>query len=302
MALLPSPGGREGDGRGAGGEGLRLAFFAVLFFAAALPCPAAEFGFDVAVEHVSATFTEQRTFDARSVTLGLDLASHDSLLLRLEVPAIRARASQPLYMLLGPTPRVLNALAHGNRNLRRQVPGSWESGLGDVRLRVLRELGGGGARLFRVAAEVDVKAPTGDARQGLGSGEWDARLGLLAERRFWSATLFGGAGWNRLGDPDGPEMPELRDVPDGLLGVESEPWHGLTGALWVEGHGEVLAGSGRRSAVGLGLRSSGRTPWRFSATYGLSGAREELGFLLGVSLAGLADENWGRLPRRDRRE
>ncbi len=164
-----------------------------------------------------------------------------------------------------------------------------------------RSLGGGGARLFRTAAELDVKAPTGNERAGLGTGEWDARLGLLGERRFWSATLFAGAGYNRLGDP---ERIELRDVPDGLLGVESEPWHGLRGSLWLEGHGAVQAGTGSRSALGIGVRGAGSRSWRAAATLGLTGADKEVGFVLGVSLAapGSATEAWGRMPGRDRRE
>jgi len=235
------------------------------------------------------TFTGDRTTEASAVTLGLGFAPSERLAVRVEVPAVRARSSQSLFSRLGPSPRVLQALAAGNRALQRQVPGDWQTGLGDVRVEIASELAGGGARLYRLATELDVKAPTADADRRLGTGRWDARIGLLGERRFWSATLFGGAGFNRLGDP---RQLELRDVPDGYLGIESEPWREMRGAAWIEGHGAILAGAEARSALGLGVRGSGRRPWRLIATVGLSGAEEEIGFLFGVSVTGEAD--WSR--------
>jgi len=268
----------------------------LLILAIAPPAHSAGFSFDVTAEHLSATLAGDRTTQASAVTLALGLAPSDRLAVRVVVPAIRARSSETLLARLGPTPRVLNALASGNRNLRRQVPGDWQTGLGDVRLEVQGDLAGGGARLYRFAAELDVKAPTASEERRLGTGRWDARIGLLAERRFWSATLFGGAGFNELGDP---ETIELRDVPDGFLGVESEPWHELRGAVWIEGHGAVIAGEEARNALGVGVRSSGRRPWRLAATVGLTGAEKEIGFLFGVSVAGRG--SWGR-PAVRRRE
>jgi hypothetical protein len=271
----------------------------VLFAVGALPARAADLSLDVTAEHLSATFTGDRTAEASAVTLAVGWMPGDRLAVRVEVPALRARSSQTLLARLGPTPRVLQALAAGNRALQRQVPGEWQTGLGDVRLEAQGELAGGGARLYRLAAELDVKAPTADEERGLGTGEWDARLGLLGERRFWSATLFGGAGYSRLGDP---RRLELRDVPDGFLGIESEPWHELRAAAWIEGHGAVLAGAEARSALGIGVRRSGRTPWRLVATVGLTGAEEEIGFLFGVSVLDAADGgSWGRPAGRRRR-
>jgi hypothetical protein len=252
--------------------------------------------FDVTAEHLSATFTGDRTTEASAVTLAVGFEPGDRLAVRVEVPAVRARSSQTLLARLGATPRVLNALAERNRALLRQVPGDWRTGLGDVRLEIQGDLAGGGARLYRFTGELNAKAPTADESRGLGTGGWDARVGLLGERRFWSATLFGGAGFNRLGDP---RKIELRDVPDGFLGVESEPWRGLRAALWVEGHGAVLEGSEARSAVGVGVRSSGGRPWRLITTVGLTGSEEEIGFLFGVSVTGR--ESWGR-PLGRRRE
>jgi len=257
---------------------------------------ATNLSFDVTAEHLSATFTGDRTTEASAVTLAVGFEPGERLAVRVEVPAVRARSSETLLARLGATPRVLNALAERNRVLLRQVPGDWQTGLGDVRLEIQGDLAGGGARLYRLTGELDAKAPTADESRGLGTGRWDARVGLLGERRFWSATLFGGAGFNRLGDPG---KIELRDVPDAFLGVESEPWRELRAAVWIEGHGAILEGAEARSAVGVGVRSSGPRPWRLIATVGLTGAEEEIGFLFGVSVSG--GESWGR-PLGRRRE
>lgn len=282
---------------------LRASAIAAVLLALLVSAPptvqAADLLLDVTAEHLSADFPGDRSAEASAVTLGFGLAPGDRLAVRVEVPFLRSRSSQPLWARLGATPRVLNALASGNRNLQRQVPGDWQSGLGDVRLEVQMDLAGGGAKLHHLVAELDVKAPTADDEEGLGTGRWDARAGLLGERRFWSATLFGGAGYSRLGDL---QKLELRDVPDAFLGVESEPWRNLRASAWIEGQSAVLSGTEARSALGLGVRSSGSHPWRLVATVGLSGAEEEIGLLFGVSLLGTAGGgSWGR-PAGRRRE
>jgi len=304
----PLPGGGSACGRGDGGEGPGEAGFRVpaaitaallpLLLLAPLPARAADLILDITAEHLSASFPGDRTAEASALTLGLGLAPGDRLAIRVEVPVVRARSSQPLWARLGPTPRVLNALAAGNRNLQRQVPGEWQTGMGDVRMEIQADLAGGGARLYHLIAELDAKAPTADEREGLGTGRWDVRIGLLGERRFWSATLFGGAGYSRLGDL---RRLELRDVPDAFLGVESEPWRELRAAIWIEGQSAVLAGSEARSALGLGVRSAGRHPWRIVTTIGLTGADEEIGLLFGMPLVdGSGGASWGRPAGRRR--
>jgi hypothetical protein len=138
-------------------------------------------------------------------------------------------------------------------------PSGSVSGLGDLRVGLSRVLSGGGARRLRVDGEVDVKAPT--ARDQLGTGEWDARIGAAGEYRFWSLTAFGGVGWTRLGDPDGFA---LQDPPDLYAGVESAPLLGerLRVAGWARVQGEILPGSGPRRLYGVGLRTAGRIRWR----------------------------------------
>lgn len=72
------------------------------------------------------------------------------------------------------------------------------SGVGDVYLAFSRRFVGGGAKVFRMDGGVEVKAPIADADEGLGTGEWDTRVGLSSEYRFWSATGFpdwDGATW-----------------------------------------------------------------------------------------------------------
>lgn len=260
---------------------------------------AAGLDLDVSLEHVAATFANRHTTEASAATLALGLTPDERTWIRLEVPVLRARSSETLLTRLGYSPRVLRALAEGNPRVLEPIPGEWHSGLGDVRLALYRDLVGGGARLFRLAGEIEVEAPTGSDERGLGSGAWDGRIGLAAERRFWSATLFAGAGWNRLGDT---RRAELADVPDAYLGVETEPgWRGLRGAAWMEGHDEVLDGAGVRAAVGLGVRSSGARPWRLSGTAGLTDGSEDFHLVLGVSL-GSPEGAGRRRPAGARRE
>jgi hypothetical protein len=159
-----------------------------------------------------------------------------------------------------------------------------QSGVGDLRLGVTSLLAGGGSRLYRLDGSLDLKAPTADADKGLGTGEWDARLGLAADRLYWSLTLFGGLGFTRMGDPD---WIDFRDAVDGIVGLESAPsgrkvlWSG-----WVEGNSEVVPGAGARAAVGLGLRSGTRSRWWVAASAGLTAASEDFGVSFGLSWGG----------------
>jgi len=161
------------------------------------------------------------------------------------------------------------------------VQDEWVSGLGDVRLAGSRRLVGGGAKVFRLDLGAQVKIPTADPDEDLGTGEWDAYIGLTSEYRFWSATGFGGFGWNYLGDP---EWQTLNDVVEGYIGVESEPLGGrLILSGWVEGNPEVVDGLGSRAALGFGLRSLGKMRWRLLTTLGLTDAAQDLTILFGTS-------------------
>jgi len=157
----------------------------------------------------------------------------------------------------------------------------WQTGLGDLRLAASHRLLGGGAKVFRLDLGAQVKAPTADPDKGLGTGEWDGYLGITSEYRFWTATGFGGFGWNYLGDP---EWVELNDVVEGYLGLESEPLAGrwiVSG--WFEGNPEVIEGLGSRAALGFGLRTAGKLRWRLLATVGLTDAAQDFSVLFGTS-------------------
>lgn len=155
-------------------------------------------------------------------------------------------------------------------------------GLGDVWVSGFVRLLGGGAKVYRMDSGVEVKAPTADEEQLLGTGEWDYRFALSGEYYFWTASTFGAVGWNRLGDPD---WVELNDVLDLLVGAESEPlWDKLILSGWVEGNQEIVEGTGSRAALGLGLRSTGRFRWRLMATAGLGGSAEKFSFAFGLSM------------------
>mgnify|MGYP001823256066 CR=1 FL=1 len=168
---------------------------------------------------------------------------------------------------------------------------AWESGVGDVRLGASARLVGGGVKVFRADAIVDLKAPTADEDKGLGTGEWDLRAGLGAEYRFWSSTGFAGAGYTRHGDPS---WIDLEDVADVYAGIESDPLRGrYVLSAWLEAQDEVVPGVGERSALGVGLRVLGRTRYRVLATVGLSDAAEDFSIGLGVSI-GAAGPGAGR--------
>jgi hypothetical protein len=273
--------------------GLRAALLAAVAAAALAPRPAAAaapsgvggLGVEVEAEHVAGDFGTGRAADLDAVTVGLEAGRR--LRWRLTVPALRARVSGAVvHTGLGTSPRVRRALAAGlevpDEALFRREPAARESGLGDVRLALAGDLAGGGARLVRVEGVAVVKAPTADAGRGLGTGEWDLRLGLGGERRFWSATAFAGVGWNRLGDPPGLD---LRDPADAYLGVESEPGAGgLTWGAWVEGSGPAARGAGGRAALGAGVTGVGRFPWRLVATVGLTDAAEDFAAALAVGV------------------
>jgi hypothetical protein len=247
------------------------------------PAAAGGLAVEVEAEHVAGEFGTGRAADLEAVTLGLDAGGR--LRWRLEVPALRARVSGAVVRTgLGTSPRVRRALAAGRELppalLARHAEGEWASGLGDVRLALGGDLAGGGARLHRLEGVVELKAPTADDELGLGSGEWDLRLGLGGERRFWSATALAGVGWNRLGDPPGVD---LRDPLDAYAGVESEPGSGgRRWAAWVEGGGAAVPGVGERVALGVGVAGAGRVSWRLVATAGLTDAAEDFALSFAV--------------------
>ena len=163
------------------------------------------------------------------------------------------------------------------------VPGEeWVSGPGDLRLSLSRLLVGGGAKLFRLDGEVGAKVPTAAEDDFLGTGELDYRFGLAAQYRFWTMTGFCGAGWNALGDP---AWADLEDVLDAYVGLESQPLAGrIIVSGWLEGNEEVTLGSGARSALGLGIRSTQNVRWQAQIRAGLGGSAEDLSALVGVSI------------------
>jgi hypothetical protein len=147
---------------------------------------------------------------------------------------------------------------------------------------VARRLAGGGAKLFRTDAALELKLPTADEDAGLGTGELDARATVSGEIRSWSVTGFGGIGWSRLGDPS---WIELEDVFDAFLGLESNPLAGerLVLSGWLEGHEEVVQGPGGHLALGIGLRTTGSMRWKLSVTTEVGGSYDETTVLFGPS-------------------
>ncbi len=168
-----------------------------------------------------------------------------------------------------------------------------ETGLGDIRVALSSRLFGGGVKLYRLDAGVELKLPTGDDERNLGTGEMDARFAMSGQYRFWSATGFAGLAYNRLGDPD---WIDFDDVVDAYIGFESDPVFGGRVLLssWFEMAEESVPGAGERRALGLGLRSAGGARrMSLDLLVGLSDASEDLAVVFGFS-TGLRSPRVGR--------
>lgn len=227
----------------------------------------------------------------------LRFARGDRFRIRLDLPYLRVESSEGVARsFFGTVPVDKGQGRRAGAGTREEVvvvseESTWESGLGDARLGTSARLFGGGVRVFRADAILDVKAPTADEDKGLGTGEWDLRAGIGTEYRFWSATGFAGAGFTRYGDP---AWIELEDAADLYAGIESDPLGGrYVLSAWLEAQEEVVAGVGERSALGVGLRILGRTRYRVLATVGLSDAAEDFSIGLGVAF-GTAGPGAGR--------
>jgi hypothetical protein len=244
--------------------------------------------------------------DARTDWAKLRLSWGDRLLLRAEVPWLRYEgsgiAAAPGFGPVQPVPRERSRRRSGSESgnagagtsASTTAPASEgtvigsetapervrTSGVGDVRVGASYRLAGGGTRLFRVDLGASAKLPTADDDR-LGTGELDARAGLSGEYRFWSLTLFGGAGYNVFGDPPGVDF---TDVFDAYAGVESLPLgerYLVSG--WVEGSPAIVRGEGARVAAGLALRTLGKVRFEVQLAAGLTDAAERFSAAVGVS-------------------
>jgi hypothetical protein len=242
----------------------------------------------------------RRVSESESDVLTVRFVAGDRVQFRAFVPALRVDAPDAVAPLpFGQIPlddeqrRRRQDAGSGSGNgspletfAKQEIVGdsSAASGIGDVRLGLAARLVGRPASLYLVDFELDVKLPTADEERGLGTGEWDGRVGFAAERRFWTVTSFAGVGWNRLGDP---VWIDFRDPLDGYAGIESEPLgKGYRLSGWVEGSGEAVPGAGDRAALAVGIRSPGTRSWRLTVVAGLTDAAEDFGIRFGWTLGG----------------
>jgi hypothetical protein len=81
-----------------------------------------------------------------------------------------------------------------------------------------------------LAPFLKVKAPTADARKGLGTGEWDVGLGLEWDKQFRHFFLLGDVGYTFIGDPPGQDF---HDRPAASIGIGHTflPWLAVTALL-----------------------------------------------------------------------
>jgi hypothetical protein len=290
---------------------MRQGLLPVLIVTVALQASHAVAALDYTVkgEHVSGKFGTSESRDRES--LAVRLTAGGRVRIWTEVRAVRARSPYGVaHTPLGPAPlsgsQVTDRIRQGGSggsgrgdqgsggSAGDSLTGSgWTSGVGDVDLGLAARFLGKPSGLFRLDGEIEFKAPTADEEKGLGTGEWDVRVGLSGERRFWSATAFAGLGWNRLGDPD---WIDLRDTVDVFGGLETEPFgRELRGSVWFQGNTEIVPGAGNRMVLGAGLRRGGRMPWSLSAFAGVTDASEDVGISFAMTVGG----NGPRSGRRD---
>lgn len=244
--------------------------------------------------------------DSDSQSYTLRYVSGDAFQFRVELPMLRVRStygvlqtgfgSTPLDEEHHGGPMGGHDPGHGGRGMKLDedpaADPQWNTGIGDLRVSASKRLMGGGVKLFRLDAGLELKVPSADEEQNLGTGEWDTRLSVSGAYRFWSATGFGGLGYNTLGDP---EWVELEDVFDAHIGLESDPLIGgrVTLSGWIEGREEVVKGVGSHAAIGVGLQGTGRWRWRGALVAGLSAAAQDFSLVFGVSY-GLAPKAWNK--------
>ena len=275
--------------------------FATVLAATALTTHAAQPGeWTILSTYVSGDYGTDTVTDTQAMTLRYAVGS--DLQLRVELPYVRTLFSYGVVNTgVGTVP-----LGPGGENTRRNGGGNgggptgpggsgvsaavlalvaeneYTSGIGDLRVGLSKRLVGGGVKLYRFDAGLEVKIPTADEMEGRGTGEADYRVGLAWDYRFWSATVFAGGGWNRLGDP---WWGDLNDVLDLYAGIESDPIarERLRMSGWVAGHQETIDGQGNLLTAGVGLRTTGKVRWYAQIVAGLSDASPDVAAQFGLS-------------------
>ncbi len=291
---------------------LILMFIAIVAVVTMVPVHAAESGeWTLLSSYVSGDYGTDTVSDTGSMTVRYAVGSN--LQFSIDLPFVSTEFSYGVVntgvgtIPLGPDEEDSRRQGNGNVNepsgpgesgfspavLAAVTESENTSGIGDVRVRLYKKLGGGGVKLYRFDAGLEVKVPTADETAGLGTGEADYRLGLAWDYRLWSAKVFAGGGYNLLGDP---WWGDLNDVLDVYAGIEGDPIAGerLMFSGWVSGNQETLDGIGQQIAAGVGLRTTGRVRWYADVIKGLSDASPDLTARVGVSfgLDSSGDPQW----------
>lgn len=128
-----------------------------------------------------------------------------------ELPFVRIHSATPTVPGIGAigAPAITPSTTAGTQS---------HAGLGDVWLKLSRELRAAGANETGIDLTIKIKAATGDEQRGLGTGGTDVALQLEMLRSLGPMVLFGHLGYRRTGDVAG--FAPYRD-----------PWYGELGGM-----------------------------------------------------------------------
>lgn len=156
-------------------------------------------------EYTEGKYGTRRTTEILYVPFKLEWSVTDRFDLSLTVPYIREHG-QNIFATIGGG--ITRAPQRVNTHRRQPPPGraTTEDGLGDVLLEgsyiLLEEKG----LRPEVSGFAEIKFPTADSSKGLGTGEFDEKIGLGLEKKFdkWTTSL--DASYTFVGSPSGASL------------------------------------------------------------------------------------------------
>ncbi len=220
--------------------------------------------------------------------------------LTIVVPQYRIEGTGTVTMSMD-GPMLIGAGGPGAPSHQRSRPGGSESGLGDIILREESYLvrGGEGRRPF-VSWILDLKIPTADEKEGLGTGERDWGVGFKYVQPLGRVfQILGDVSYRFMGDPGSIDIDDRVRLMAGFAFVTSgSRWRvvveNVTPAVDMvpvydtagTPIGLLEADDYRVARLDLLVRSQRGGTTRFTVTKGLTDSAEDLGFAIRFSSGG----------------